>query len=46
MPGGQQYDGFKAANEVTDAMMGVPWYADDSMFFTIRYSDKAKVRLR
>lgn len=35
--------GMKRAAEVTDAMLAVPGYADDSMFFTIRYGHKAKV---
>lgn len=35
--------GMKRAAEVTDAMLGVPGYADDSMFFTVRYGHRAKV---
>lgn len=31
------------ASEVNDAMLGIQPYADDSMFFIVRYSDKAKV---
>lgn len=32
------------ANEVTEAMLGLQPYADDSMLFLMRYGDKVKVR--
>ncbi|KAK2594304.1 hypothetical protein QQS21_008010 [Conoideocrella luteorostrata] len=38
--------GTQRATEVTEAMLAVPGYADDSMFFTIRYGHKAKETLR
>lgn len=37
--------GMKRAAEVSEAMLSVPGYADDSMFFTVRYGHKAKVVL-
>lgn len=36
-------DAWSRASEVNEAMLGIQPYADDSMFFTIRYADKAKV---
>ncbi|KID92783.1 hypothetical protein MGU_00372 [Metarhizium guizhouense ARSEF 977] len=38
--------GMKRAAEVSEAMLSVPGYADDSMFFTVRYGHKAKETLR
>ncbi|OAA50646.1 hypothetical protein NOR_01096 [Metarhizium rileyi] len=38
--------GMKRAAEVSEAMLAVPGYADDSMFFTVRYGHKAKETLR
>ncbi|ODA76979.1 hypothetical protein RJ55_07496 [Drechmeria coniospora] len=38
--------GSKRASELSEAMLGVPGYADDSMFFVVRYGDKAKNSLR
>lgn len=35
--------GSKRAAEVSEAMLGMPGYADDSMFFVVRYAEKAKV---
>ncbi|PNY25171.1 Uncharacterized protein TCAP_04895 [Tolypocladium capitatum] len=35
-------DGSKRAAEVSEAMLGMPGYADDSMLFVVRYSEKAK----
>ncbi|KYK56541.1 hypothetical protein DCS_03541 [Drechmeria coniospora] len=37
--------GSKRASELSEAMLGVPGYADDSMFFVVRYGDKAKVSI-
>lgn len=36
-------DAWVRASQVNEAMLGIQPYADDSMFFTIRYVDKAKV---
>ncbi len=36
--------GSKRAAEFNEAMLGVPGYADDSMFFLVRYGERAKVR--
>ncbi|KND90829.1 hypothetical protein TOPH_04635 [Tolypocladium ophioglossoides CBS 100239] len=38
--------GSKRAAEVSEAMLNVPGYADDSMFLVIRYGEKAKHTLR
>jgi len=38
--------GVKRAAQVNEAMLNVPWYADDSLFFVIRYADKVRKRLR
>ncbi|CAM1502495.1 Fc.00g044790.m01.CDS01 [Cosmosporella sp. VM-42] len=38
--------GVKRATEFHDAMLGVPGYADDSMFFVVRYVAQAKESLR
>ena len=34
---------WKRATEVNEAMLGIQAYADDSMFFIIRYSHKTQV---
>lgn len=36
--------GSKRAAEVSEAMLGMPGYADDSMFFIVRYAERCKVR--
>ncbi|UNI22840.1 hypothetical protein JDV02_008692 [Purpureocillium takamizusanense] len=38
--------GSKRAAEFNEAMLSVPGYADDSMFFLVRYGDRAKHTLR
>ncbi|KHO01638.1 uncharacterized protein MAM_00639 [Metarhizium album ARSEF 1941] len=38
--------GMKRAAEVSEAMLSVPGYADDSIFFTVRYGHRAKETLR
>ncbi|GJN82297.1 hypothetical protein PLIIFM63780_005836 [Purpureocillium lilacinum] len=38
--------GSKRAAEFNEAMLGVPGYADDSMFFLVRYGERAKHTLR
>ncbi|KAJ6439790.1 ABC1 family protein, mitochondrial [Purpureocillium lavendulum] len=42
----EQESGSKRATEVTDAMLNVPGYADDSMFFLVRYGERAKADWR
>lgn len=37
-----QQDAWARAAEVSDSMLGMQPYADDSMFFIMRYADKAK----
>lgn len=37
-------DGAKRAQELNDALLGVPGYADDTMFFVARYGQKCQVR--
>lgn len=37
-------DGAKRAQELNDALLGVPGYADDTMFFVARYGHKCQVR--
>lgn len=37
--------GIKRAKEFGDAMLNIPGYADDSMFFIVRYIANAKVRV-
>ncbi|KAM4062728.1 hypothetical protein HRG_007551 [Hirsutella rhossiliensis] len=39
-------DGAKRAAEINEAMLGMPGYADDSLFFTVRYGERAKNTLR
>ena len=38
-----QQDAWARAAEISDSMLGMQPYADDSMFFIMRYGDKAKV---
>ncbi|KAJ3484633.1 hypothetical protein NLG97_g7010 [Lecanicillium saksenae] len=39
-------DGAKRAQDLNDAMLGVPGYADDTMFFVARYGHKCQSTLR
>ncbi|KAJ4150410.1 hypothetical protein LMH87_011162 [Akanthomyces muscarius] len=39
-------DGAKRAQEMNDALLGVPGYADDTMFFVARYGHKCQSTLR
>lgn len=37
-------DGVKRASDFSQAMLSVPGYADDSIFFVVRYFAQAQVR--
>ncbi|EGX91126.1 hypothetical protein CCM_05283 [Cordyceps militaris CM01] len=39
-------DGAKRARDLNDALLGVPGYADDTMFFVARYGHKCQSTLR
>ncbi|KAM3508654.1 hypothetical protein MY11210_006656 [Beauveria gryllotalpidicola] len=39
-------DGAKRAQDFNDALLGVPGYADDTMFFVARYYQKCQSTLR
>ncbi|KAM3506735.1 hypothetical protein MY10362_002195 [Beauveria mimosiformis] len=39
-------DGAKRAQDFNDALLGVPEYADDTMFFVARYGQKCQSTLR
>ncbi|XWW98387.1 hypothetical protein V2A60_006387 [Cordyceps javanica] len=39
-------DGTKRAQEFNEALLGVPGYADDTMFFVARYGHKCQTTLR
>lgn len=36
--------GWSQANEISDAMLGIQPYSDDSMMFILRYGNQARVR--